>query len=46
MIKDFEACYVFSPTKARGNNGVLLQEMLRIGSIRELLVEMTISMHN
>ena len=39
-IDDIYAVYVFRPEKARGNNGVKLNEFLGIGDIREILITM------
>ena len=36
-IDDIYAVYVFRPEKARGNNGVKLNEFLGIGDIREIM---------
>jgi hypothetical protein len=40
IIDDIYAVYVFRPEKARGNNGVKLNEFLGIGDIREILITM------
>ena len=41
VIDDIYAAYVFRPEKARGHNGVKLNEFLGIGDIREIDVKMS-----
>ncbi|TNV81339.1 hypothetical protein FGO68_gene7848 [Halteria grandinella] len=38
-IKDFEACHVFTPRLAKGQNGVMLVEYLGIGDIADLNIQ-------
>lgn len=38
-IEDIAAVYVFTPEKARGENGVILKEFLGIGDVREILLQ-------
>lgn len=37
MIKEWEACFVFKPQAARGNNGVMLTELKGIADIKEMM---------
>lgn len=36
-IKEWEACFIFKPQAARGNNGVMLTELKGIASLKDTL---------